>query len=170
MGKKLRVFTFALGGVGVAALAASIVIAASPAMSQGMPGHGGGFGGGHGDGRPFLGFLEEMDADDNGAVSRAEIDTFNTARAAEIDADKDGQVSVDELQAFHDAQRKKRMGEHLAAMDADGDGKVTVAELQAASTWRLARFDRDGDGVIELREAGRHHGHFRHHGSDGDQD
>ncbi len=166
MGKKLRVFTYALGGVGAAALAAAIAIAASPALSQGMSGHGGGHGGGHGwghgDGRPFLGFLEEMDADNNGAVSRAEIDRFSAARAAEIDADQDGQITVDELQAFHDAQRKKRLGEHLAAMDADGDGKVTVAELQAASTWRLARFDRDGDGVIERRGDKRHHGVHQH--------
>jgi hypothetical protein len=161
MGKKARIFTYALGGTGLAAVVAAVAIVASPAMSGGMPGHGhgDGHGYGHGEGRMFLGFAKEMDADDSGSLTRTEIEAFNAARAAEIDGDKDGQVTVDELQAFHDAQRRKRMTEHLTAMDSDGDGKVTVAELQAASTWKLARLDRDGDGIIELRGHDRHRGH-----------
>lgn len=162
MGRKAQIFTYAVGGIGLAAMIASIAIAAGPDWSGApMPGHGR-----HGDGHGwhFPGFLKEMDADGSGSVTRIEIAAFNAARAAEMDGDKDGQITVAELEAWHDAQRTKRLTARLAAMDSDGDGKVSVAEHEAASTWRLARLDHDGDGKIELEHFGRHGGPGASHG------
>lgn len=120
-----------------------------------------GAGMGHDGGNRF-GFLQAMDADKDGAVTRAEIEAASAARAAEIDADGNGSISAAELLAWHDAQRQKRMEQRLAAMDSDGDGTVSVAEYEAASNWRLARLDRDGDGKIERHEL-RRHGHRHDH-------
>lgn len=156
MANRRHILGYALGAVALTAVAGSIAIAAAP-------------GGGHDGmaGRGFIHLMEEMDADRSGAISLAEIEEFNAARAAAIDADGNGEVTVAEIQAHRDAQRQKRMAEHLAAMDSNGDGKVSVDELQAAANWRLARLDRDGDGSIERDEVGRHHGGQRGPGSDG---
>lgn len=144
MANRKRILGYALGGVALTALAGSIAVAAAPDDMIG---------------RGFVRLMEKMDADRNGAISRGEIESFNAARAAEMDADGNGEVTVAELEAYREAQRQKRMAEHLAAMDSDGDGKVSVAELQAAANWRLARLDRDGDGTFERDEVGpRHHG------------
>jgi len=162
MGRKSRIAAYVVGGVSLTVLVGGLALAAAPGFGDGA----------HGE-RGFSRFLKDMDADADGSVTRVEIAAFNAKRAAEIDADKDGQVTVAELEAFRDAQRQKRMEEHLAAMDSDGDGKVTVAELEAASTWRIARLDRDGDGMIEQGELGRHrgpgHGHGSGHGAGHDQ-
>jgi Ca2+-binding EF-hand superfamily protein len=163
MGRKSRIAAYVLGGVSLTVLVGGLALAAVPGLSDGR------FGGGHGD-RGFLSFLKDMDSDADGSVTRVEIAAFNAQRAAEIDADKDGQVTVAELEAYRDAQRQKRIAEHLAAMDSDGDGKVTVAELEAASTWQIARLDRDGDGMIEMRELGRHRGPGQGHGQGPDRD
>lgn len=148
MANRKRILGYTLGGVVLTALVGSIAIAAAPGGGgDGMPGGG------------FIRLMEEMDADRNGAISRVEIEAFNAARAAAMDADGNGEVTVAELEDYREAQRQKRMAEHLNAMDSDGDGKVSVAELQAAANWRLARLDRDGDGAIERDEVGlRHHG------------
>lgn len=164
MGKKALFFTYALGGLGLTAVVASIAIAAAPGFREGFPGggrHGHGHGYGHGDGRPMLGFLKEMDVDGDGSVTRIEIETFHAARATAIDSNGDGEVTVGELEAHREAQRQQRMAAHLASMDSDGDGKVSVAELQSAASWKVARLDRDGDGIIELRDLGQRHGHGR---------
>ena len=161
MGKKAQFFTYALGGLGLTAVVAAIAVVASPGFAEGRDGdrhHG------RGDGRHMFSVLNEMDADGNGMVTRAETEAFNAARAAAIDSNGDGEVTVDELAAFREAQQQKRMAAHLASMDSDGDGKVSVAELQSASNWRLARLDRDGDGVIEIRKSGRHQGPGPGHG------
>lgn len=153
MGNKARIFTYVLGGLGLAAVAASIAVTASPGFAEGFSG---GRHHGHGHHRPAFGMLMQMDSDGDGKVTRAEIEAFNAARAAAVDSNQDGEVTVAELEAYREAQRQQRLAAHLAAMDSDGDGKVSVAEFEAASTWRLARLDRDGDGIIEMREPGRH--------------
>lgn len=111
--------------------------------------------------------LLQMDSDEDGTITRAEMDAAAAARAAAIDADQDGAITVEEIDAYREKRRAERMAERLARMDRDGDGKVSVQEFEDAQTWRLARFDRNGDGMIERHEM-RHgrHGHGRHgHGS-----
>lgn len=144
-------------------LAASAILA----VSGGVALAGAAMGPEHGRMRGLQGMFQDMDADQDGVVSRAEIEARNAARADEIDADKNGAITAAELLAWHDAQRQKRMEERLAAMDSDGDGTVSVEEFGDASTWRMARFDRNGDGEIEMREMRRHGERYR--GTDGDR-
>lgn len=111
--------------------------------------------------------LLQMDSDQDGTITRAEVDTAAAVRAAAIDADKDGTITVEEIDAYRERQRAERRAARLARMDRDGDGEVSVEEFEDAQTWRLARFDRNGDGTIERSEMrhGRHdHGreHARH--------
>lgn len=139
---------------GCVALTAGAVLADSPRWS-----HAGAAGPRAGMSR----MVTEMDADHDGKVSRAEIESFLTARATEIDTDKDGKITVDEIKAFMQKQRDKRLAERLARMDKDGDGVVTVKEFQDARLWSLARLDRNGDGVIDGNDVARGmRGHFHH--------
>lgn len=150
-------------------LAASAILVATGGIALA----GSGMGSGHGMGRGFHQMFEAMDADGDGAATRAEIEALNATRAGEVDADKDGAITASELLAWREAEREKartaRAERQLARMDADGDGAVSTAEFEAARTWRMARFDRNGDGTIEpqemARRAGMHgHGHGHGHG------
>jgi hypothetical protein len=119
--------------------------------------------GGHGHWGRWM--FQEMDANHDGKVTQAEIEAFETARAAEIDANHDGKITADEIQTFREKQRAKREAARLARMDSNGDGTVSVQEYQAAQTWRLARMDRNGDGTIDEQDmrgrdgGGMHHRH-----------
>jgi hypothetical protein len=106
--------------------------------------------------------LTTMDADNDGTITRAEIEAHVAARASEIDADGDGAITVEELIAHRERMRRQHLAERLAAMDQDGDGKISVDEYAAAQSWRMARFDRSGDGQIELEDMRFHRGQHRH--------
>jgi hypothetical protein len=140
------------------AIAALVAVGgiASVSLAEGMGKHGGWHG--------FWGrmMLTELDADKDGAVTRAEIEAHQAARVAEIDADKNGAISAEELSAHHERMRQKHMAERLKAMDANADGSVSVDEFQAAHAWRMARLDRNGDGQIDAYEMWPHGGD-RHH-------
>lgn len=95
-----------------------------------------------------------LDADGNGVISTAELDTHADLLFAGTDRDNDGSLSADELRALHammpgggaamehapghtpppltrQAFREGLRG-HATRMDADRDGRLTVAELGAA--------------------------------------
>jgi Ca2+-binding EF-hand superfamily protein len=118
-------------------------------------------------GRHMARQIEQMDANKDGSLTRAEIEAFQAVRAKEIDADKDGIITAAEFVIFQQKERERRAGEFLKAMDKNGDGRVSVDEFEAGAAWRLARFDRNGDGKIETREM-RHHEREgqRHRGDD----
>lgn len=148
MSKRLRwialpVAVAVLGGAG---------LLAAQGLADEQDWHGGPWGGW------MEGLVERMDTDKDGAVGRAEVQSFEAARAAEIDADKNGAITVAELVAWIDRQRTQRLAESLARMDGDGDGAVSVEEYRTEQIWRMARLDRDGNGVIgpdEMRVRGR---------------
>ncbi|HEX9732875.1 MAG TPA: EF-hand domain-containing protein [Thermoanaerobaculia bacterium] len=98
----------------------------------------------------FGGFLVlAADADDDGAVTTAEWQSF----LAELDADADGLISEDELRstfkrpdgARGDRPRRPRPwaeGDH--PLDRDGDGAVEVEDFNLI----FAALDADGDGTV----------------------
>jgi hypothetical protein len=94
-----------------------------------------------------------LDADGDGVISTAEIDSHADLLFARTDQDHDGSLSADELRALHammpagvsmehardhapapvtrQAFREGLRG-HAVQMDANRDGRLTVAELTAA--------------------------------------
>ena len=107
-------------------------------------------------------FLDRVDADKDGAVSRAEAEIFRQSRFSSADANRDGVLT--EAEAIAHAQRRavEMATKIFARMDANGDGRVLRSEFDTISGQRLdrvfRRFDGNGDGLITRAEmrAGRH--------------
>jgi Ca2+-binding EF-hand superfamily protein len=128
------------GGVGAAAYASQ---ARHGEHHRGPGGHGA---------RWMEMMLEPMDVDNNGAITRSEIETATATQASEIDGNKDGAITAEEVVAYREKQRLQRLADQIKAMDQDGNGTVSVQEYQDAQTWRLARLDDDGNGTIDTQE------------------
>ncbi|MFM9843219.1 MAG: EF-hand domain-containing protein [Dongiaceae bacterium] len=143
---KISVKKLALSGAAVLLVAGGVGAAAYAAQARHGEGHRG-----HG-ARWMEMMLEPMDADNNGSITRSEIETATAAQAAEIDSNKDGAITAEEVVAYREKQRLQRLANEIKAMDKDGNGTVSVQEYQAAQSWRLARLDDDGNGTIDPRE------------------
>ncbi len=74
-------------------------------------------------------FLERLDGDGDGTVTRAEVLDANANRFEEIDANGDGSVSAEEFEAHRLAKVRARIGKHFGRLDADDDGSLSQAEL-----------------------------------------
>lgn len=71
------------------------------------------------------------DANGDGQISLAEMQSRHAAMFARMDANSDGVIDADD--------RAVRQAARFAAMDADKDGEVTPAEMQAAGEARRAQ-------------------------------
>lgn len=58
---------------------------------------------------------------------------------AEADADDSGALSADEFETFHDLMRQRMQAAMFTRADANGDGQLTLEELQAARPPRGGR-------------------------------
>lgn len=76
-----------------------------------------------GNGRGML----AADANQDGKISRAEMQAQAATRFAEMDVNKDGTLT----QADRDAQRAAKQAERFAAADANKDGMLSLAEFSA---------------------------------------
>ena len=107
----------------------------------------------------FEGFdFAAVDADKNGKITEAEMQTWRAAEVATVNADEDGKLSAEELKAML-IKRMERRASELASrmverMDADGDGLLSAAELalRPAPAMNFDRLDIDGDGVVTEAE------------------
>jgi Ca2+-binding EF-hand superfamily protein len=109
--------------------------------------------------------FDAIDADGDGAVTRAELEAHGTARFAEYDANGDGLLDRAELIAMMPAPRgmrplflrdpaEMRVDRLLERHEAEEAGAVAVAVLldeRVAMTLRM--WDRDQDGAISRAEA-----------------
>lgn len=111
--------------------------------------------------------LEEVDANQDGNITQAEIDAHRAAKKAEMfaaaDTNGDNLVTFAEFDAHAEAEKARREAErrqrHFEMLDADSDGFVTAAEMEAAEGRRgrrggsmFDRLDADGDGVLTEAE------------------
>jgi Ca2+-binding EF-hand superfamily protein len=85
---------------------------------------------------------------------RADVKARNLERLFEADANRDGQLDIAEMLAW--AGRQSPQGDDRMALqrlilelDADSDGVTTVHEAEARARQLFARYDRDGDGLID---------------------
>jgi Ca2+-binding EF-hand superfamily protein len=104
----------------------------------------------------FTFLAHRADANDDGDLTAAELDTW----FAERDDNGDGRLDAEDFAG----DRPRARGPHpflAEALDADGDGLVTRADFTALA----ARFDENGDGVVEADElpdlGPMHHGRYR---------
>ena len=104
--------------------------------------------------------LEQVDANADGAVTKAEIEAHRANKFASADTNGDNLVSASEFEEFSIAERERKQAERrakrFAKLDANGDGMITADEHAAADDKRVdrlfERMDADGDGVITEAE------------------
>lgn len=99
--------------------------------------------------------LAAIDADEDGAITQVEVDTYLTTRVAEADANGDGAIALDEFESVFAEQMRPRMVDAFQALDADGSGTVTADEIDARFGDIVERMDRDDDGALSPTDRGR---------------
>lgn len=112
-------------------------------------------------GRRAVAWFKKADADGDGTLSRAEIETARPrlfGKFDSIDADKDGRLSRSELRAWAAAQkveRQKTGSDPFRHADTDGDGAISRAEAKKHAPRLAKKFDRidtDKDGRLTQDE------------------
>jgi len=127
--------------IGTVALAAVIGISAVGAT------HAGGRSGHHGDRQEML--FERFDANQDGKITKQEIDARRKQTMDKYDADKNGNLSLGEFQGVFNEIMRHRMVRMFQRIDWDGDAKVTEKEIAHRLDRMMSWLDRNGDGVIE---------------------
>lgn len=113
-------------------VAAAATLCATPAQAQQRGG---------------LDRLMAMDANGDGAITRAEAEAARGAMFNRLDRDRDGYLSTSEQNA---AQGMGRRG--LEGADADNDARISRAELMAQPYRAFDRLDANSDGAISAAE------------------
>lgn len=154
----------AIAGAALLTLGAAGVAAQASGDWHGKGGHGysshaygggPGFGhGGHRGGRALM-MLRYFDTNEDGKISRAELEQVRDDRFAEFDADKDQALSLAEFEGLWLDFMRERMVDSFQHLDADGDGQVTLAEVNRRLETALRWMDRNEDDVIDRSD-------FRH--------
>lgn len=114
-----------------------------------MGGRGMGPGMGHGPGGRAMALFDELDQNEDGALTREEIAATLGQKLETYDGDADKTLTLKEFEGLWLEHTRSRMVDAFQFLDDDGDGKVTDAELKQPFE-RMARFaDRNGDGKID---------------------
>ena len=98
--------------------------------------------------------FEELDANNDGAVTKEEMQAHRQARFAKADTNGDGKLSLEEMQAQSMERAKKRAAKMLDRHDADKDGFLSEAEMPKPrkSGKFFNRMDADENGSISKQE------------------
>jgi hypothetical protein len=124
-------------------------------------GHGGGHGGPHGMMRMF----DRFDTNEDGKVTRAEIEALIGGRVTDFDKDGTAGLSEAEFTQLFVSMMKDRIERRFSRLDANDDGVIDAAELQKPATRMIRWIDEDGDDAVSIKEAKmamekrRHRGH-----------
>lgn len=110
-----------------------------------------GYKGGRG-GRGPAKFLEQFDANKDGALTKDELTTGLDKKIADNDKDGDKAVSLEEFKAEWAKLTQDRMVRAYQRMDRDGNGKVTAEELKGPATEMFERMDRNDDGKLDKND------------------
>ena len=123
-------------------------------------------------------FLEKIDTDKDGNISKAEHEAARAKQAAaraerlaQVDRNNDGFVTFEEQKAAREAwkaQREAKAGERFVKRhDKNGDGRVAVAEMAAMADRGAVMFERmdaNKDGMVSKDEMRQGHGERPRHG------
>ena len=107
--------------------------------------------------------FKKVDTNNDGQMSRVEIETFQTASAVEmltarnkavfaaLDADKNGQISAAEFAKLNSAPPKVD-ATNVLRIDSNKDGKISLAEHRGATIATFTQFDTNKDGALSAAE------------------
>jgi len=109
---------------------------------------------GHGGKAKMLGMLETYDANGDGQITQAEIDSFRADRLKAFDKDGDGSLTLAEYEALWLDAMREHMVDRFQGHDDDGDGKITLEEFGEQTRNAVILRDRNGDGVLSLDDIG----------------
>ncbi|MEM9061873.1 MAG: signal transduction protein [Pseudomonadota bacterium] len=104
-----------------------------------------------------MGGLARADANNDGAISRAEATEARRAMFARLDRNADKVISGDEMESARNRlAAMARMADAMMTLtsqrlDLDGDGALSEAEFMASNPM-FERIDRDGDGIASAEE------------------
>ncbi|MES2667368.1 MAG: hypothetical protein V4712_14815 [Pseudomonadota bacterium] len=139
----------ALAGVTAAALTTTAMAERGPGPDGGGEGHG-----------PFsMQNFDTIDADKDGKITQAELDSFRKAEIASADTNADGFMTAEELAGMNLKRMTERATDMATKMvetlDSDADGKLSAAEMTARPmpARPFDRIDADDDGAITKAEA-----------------
>ncbi|MEO5620961.1 MAG: EF-hand domain-containing protein [Cypionkella sp.] len=114
---------------------------------------------GQGMGMPPMFDFATLDTDKDGKITKAELEAAKAARFAAMDSNSDGKVSAEEMLAAREKMRAEReaamMTRMIAKFDKDGDGMLSAAEMPTPRNGdkMIDRIDTDKDGAISQAEA-----------------
>jgi len=109
--------------------------------------------------------FEQLDTDNDGQVTDAEMKAQGAARFAKVDTDADGFLSASELEAAGKDREKKRATRMMERLDADKDGKLSLDEMgkRGRKGDMFAKFDADKSGGLSKEEFDAAHKEMRKH-------
>jgi len=97
--------------------------------------------------------FNQLDGDNDGKLSLAEINPRGEKRLFRIDRNDDGSVTKEEIEAWLQKGLERRRDLMLADHDADHDGSITRDEWAAFLAAEFGKADKDGDGGVSLEES-----------------
>lgn len=96
--------------------------------------------------------FQSVDANGDGRLTQAEIDTARNARHAAHDGNGDGNLDLDEFAGvWHETTRPLTV-RAFQFLDADGDAVVSRAEYDRPLAAVVERLDRNGDGALSMSD------------------
>ncbi|MFV2033956.1 MAG: EF-hand domain-containing protein [Halocynthiibacter sp.] len=108
--------------------------------------------------RPAFNF-DEIDLNGDGLLAPEEINAQRQARFAATDSNGDGNLSVGEMTARAQEMMSERIAagiaRRIARQDKDGDGMISLSEAEPPeqrSNRMFARLDQDDDGAVSRDE------------------
>lgn len=101
--------------------------------------------------------LTRFDSNQDGQISKAEVEAVKTGFFTKADQDGDGLLTKAELGNLHDDNRQAQMEAKFAALDSNNDAVISLEEMLNAKKGRRAesyfnRMDSNSDGQVTLAE------------------
>ena len=103
--------------------------------------------------------FENLDINNDGKLSKKEIEKQRDFMVESIDLNGDKMVSAQELIKRHAKRADFFAKQMLKKLDSNGDGSLSFTELKKSQQWKLERMfnrlDKNNDGFISKEEAQR---------------
>ena len=101
--------------------------------------------------------FEKLDINNDGKLSKKEIEKQRDFMVQSIDLNGDKMVSAQELIKRHAKRADFFAKQMLKKLDSNGDGSLSFTELKKSQQWKLERMfyrlDKNNDGFISKEEA-----------------